>query len=221
MIVVIAILASVVVINYSGAQRRALNAAVVSEEKKVVKQLELFKTTNNAYPSSIASCPTPATGNLCLVAPSDTEYSYKNISIGTPPQIVVTAGYQQVVMRENAFSLISTAERTSSNEFIQIADLGPVIDRYGLKTYQVSFDVKSANTTNAATAKLYFQNGSTARYGGVSIGVPVTTAYARHTYTFKPVLSNGAVAESWLALYGTYGTGNILTVRNLELSLAP
>ena len=62
------------------------------------------------------------------------------------------------------------------------------------------------------------QNGAGARYG-FQVNFPVTTSYVRQTATFTPVATNLSMAQSMLAFYGTYGTGNILSVKNVKVEL--
>ena len=73
----------------------------------------------------------------------------------------------------------------------------------------------------SSSVNVYFQNGSTARYGGLSVPVSVTTEYSRKTITFTASMQNSGVAQSLLAFYGTYGTGNIATIKNLQFQIAP
>lgn len=122
-------------------------------------------------------------------------------------------------MGSNQVYLRSKAVFTGSNEFMQYIDLAPVFDAYGLKKYQLSFDIKSANTSIKNTATAYQQNGSTSKYGGPSAAVPVTTSWARQSLQFTPTLVDGSATKSMLAFFGTYSTGNIISVSNFELSI--
>lgn len=221
-VVIIAILAAVVIVSYGGIQQRAHKAAAASEADKVMKQLELARVANGGYPASITDCPAPALGNLCLVEPGAIDYLYVPLGAGgISSRTVLSPSYQLSILAESALLFKSPVERTSSNEFLQYVDLAPIIDRYGLRPYKISFDIKSANTATVSSSNMYFQNGSTSRYGGLSIPVPVTTAYVSQSYTFTPVLNNNTVTESWLAFYGTYGSGNIVTVKNMRIELGP
>ena len=112
-------------------------------------------------------------------------------------------------------------ERTSSNEFLRYADVAPIFDKYGLVQYSISFDIKSNNTTTQNTINVYMQNGSGARYSIGYISAPVSTEYTRRAVTFTPTLANAALTESYLAFYGTYGTGNIPSVKNVKVELGP
>jgi hypothetical protein len=65
---------------------------------------------------------------------------------------------------------------------------------------------------------VYQQNGSGARYD-FNTSVPVTTSYARQSVTVTPTLANPGLTQSILAFYGTYGTGNIASVKNVKVEL--
>ena len=117
-------------------------------------------------------------------------------------------------------------ERTSSNEWLRYSDLAPIIDKYGAspQQYTVSFDIKSANVSSASTMAVYMHNGGDFRYKvnpGNAIYVPVTTTYTRQAVTFVPTLVDASVVESYLAFFGTYGTGNIPSVKNVKVELGP
>lgn len=52
-IVVIAILAAITVVAFNGVQGRSRDAQRVSDMQSIVKALELYKTTNGAYPAAV------------------------------------------------------------------------------------------------------------------------------------------------------------------------
>ena len=221
-IVVIAVLAAAAVVAFRGIQNRAQQSSLQSEVSSAMKKFELHRAVNSVYPMAIDDCPTPAATNICLELASGKTHSYQfNAQGGGGASINVAPSYHFTVFDDNFFAFSSSAEKTSSNEFVQYADLAPIIDQYGLKRYQLSFDIKSANTATASSVNVYFQNGSTARYGGLSVPVSVTTEYSRKTITFTASMQNSGVAQSLLAFYGTYGTGNIATIKNLQFQIAP
>lgn len=85
-IVVIGILAAITIVAYIGVQQRATVATLTSDLVNASTKLKLFQVDNAAYPGSMADCPTPASGNLCLKASSGNAY--------TSLQTGVTAGLQ-------------------------------------------------------------------------------------------------------------------------------
>jgi hypothetical protein len=153
---------------------------------------------------------------------SGESYSYtSNVPGGSGYTINVVPSYEFTLMSDKQVLYTSSAEKTSSNEFMQYMDLAPIINRYGLTKYQLTFDIKSANTATNSTVYVYFQNGSTARYGGLQTNINVTTSYSHHVVTFTAATNDSSVAASILAFYGTYTSGNIPTVKNLQIQLAP
>lgn len=225
-VITIAILATITVVAFNGAQKRARDSQVQAELANAQKQIQLFRGTNASFPTAINACPTPTATTVCYMPASGVtmnyyvnnastpQYFYINAKSGTSnfrlgsddPTPVATTGTKVV--------FASTAEQTGTNEFLRFADLAPTIDANGLISYTISFDIKSANVSTKNTATVYQQNGSAAKYA-FSVNVPVTTNYTHQIITVTPTLSDSTQTESWLAFYGTYSTGNILSVKNV------
>jgi prepilin-type N-terminal cleavage/methylation domain-containing protein len=221
-VVVIAILAAITIVSFSGIQKKAQLASLQSGTRTTINKVELFRVDNNLYPGSIVDCPSPAAINICLTPSSGESYAYtSNVPGGSGYRIDLVPSYELTLMGSGQFLYTSSAEKTGSSEFMQYMDLAPIIDRYGLKKYQLSFDIKSANAATSSVVLVYFQNGSTARYSGLQTDVNVTTSYSHHVVTFTPALSNNSDVASMLAFYGNYSSGNIPTVKNLQIQLAP
>lgn len=102
-------------------------------------------------------------------------------------------------------------------EFVQYADLAPIFDEHGLIEYTLSFDLKSADTTNKNVINVYCQNGSASKYAIGTTPITVTTEYKRYSIVFTPSLYVETETKSMLAFYGTYDTGNIPCVKNVKL----
>lgn len=76
-IVVIAILAAITIVAYTGIQDRAKASAAESKVSQTLKQVKSFAVTNNeAYPTSLTGCPNPGSSQLCVEADSGTTLSY-------------------------------------------------------------------------------------------------------------------------------------------------
>jgi phage minor structural protein len=102
-------------------------------------------------------------------------------------------------------------------EFLQYADIAPIIKEHGFIEYTISFDIKSADVSQSNSIAIYCQNGNGTLH---SIGynyITVTTDYERHHITVTPVIQNEEETQSYLAFYGTYGTGNIPFVKNVKI----
>ena len=225
-VITISILAAITIVGFNGAQKRARDSMVQAELANVQKQIQIFRGTSANFPTAINACPTPGATAICYTPPSGVTmnyyvnntaspaYYYINAKSGTSnfrlgsedPTPVATTGTKVV--------FASTAEQTGANEFLRFADLAPAIDTNGLISYTISFDIKSANVATKNTATVYQQNGSAAKYA-FSVSVPVTTNYTHQVITVTPTLSDSTQTESWLAFYGTYSTGNILSVKNV------
>lgn len=219
-ITVIAILAAITVVAYNNIQKNAAISAMRSEVVDLGKQIDVFQTQrSNVFPTSITDCPDPSAANMCLPPSKNGDLYYAPIpSTAGGSRKVELPSFELGILGEKNFYYHSKAEITSGNEFMRYADLAPIIDKYGLVPYELSFDIKSASPPSNGVMRAYMQNGSGTRYY-FGINVPVTANYTRQTITFTPNLSNSSLSESWLAFYGTYHTGNIPSVKNLELTL--
>ncbi|CQR25867.1 prophage LambdaSa2, PblB [Streptococcus varani] len=109
-----------------------------------------------------------------------------------------------------------TTIHQSSNEFLRTPyDLAPIFDKQGLMEYTLSFDFKSPK---AGSVHVYMQNGSGAKYAFKKHHtIDATTDWQRYHLTVDPKLVREDLAESYLAFYGTYGTGVIPHVRKVKL----
>lgn len=220
-IVVIGVLAAVTSIAFTNVRQKAGAAAAESEQVQMAKAIEVFKASANTYPVSVTDCPNPAATNICLPTKSGQVVSYFVFGSGVGNRFGAAVhspepAFELIVRNPTGFYYSSNAEITHTNEFVQYADLAPIIDQYGLRPYKISFDIKSASTASASNVNVYMQNGSGARYS-FSVSVPVTTEYARRTITVTPTLQNGSLTQSILAFYGTYGTGNRPTIRDVQV----
>lgn len=219
-IVIIAILATITVVAYNGIQDRARLTTARVAIHNAETSLEVFKAAHNdTYPDAIDDCPTPAPTNLCLKVSQGSSYSYSPIPAGGGYGVQANS-YEVRIDGADQFLYSSPAEMRRNNEFMQFTDLAPIIDKYGLVDYELSLDIKSANTANKNTVQVYMQNGSGSKYGGLMQNVTVTTSYTHQVIKFKPNLSSSSMTQSILAFYGTYGTGNFPIVTNVELHKA-
>lgn len=232
-IVVIGILAVITVISYSGVTSRANIANIQADLVNASQQLKLYQTLYSSYPTTLNSnnCPDAPNidNNYCLKLSSGNSFQYAannstNIQTfsltATRGTLIYSIGQNSKVTAGglNLLNGDTSIERTSANEFVQYADLAPIFDGYGIRQYTISFDIKSANISVQNTIQVYMQNGSGARYS-FSASVPITTSYSRQSVTITPALSNTGLTQSILAFYGTYGTGNIASVKNVKVEI--
>lgn len=224
-IVVIGILASLTVIAFNTVQQRVKTEAAKTEHAQMSKKIEIHNARKRAYPTSISDCPTPSTANMCIQPKSGQTLSYYAFVPGAARRYSAAIhsntepAYELLVREQGAFYYYANVEMSHTNEFLQYMDLAPIFDTYGRRPYTISFDIKSASTATNSNVNVYVQNGSTARYT-FSASVPVTTSYQRRSITVTPNGPNTSVTQALLAFYGTYGTGNMPTVKNVEIKLA-
>lgn len=124
-------------------------------------------------------------------------------------------------------------EFTSSREFINDStwDCAPFIQGKPIEQiYTCSFEIKNAQPNQQI--QFYFQNGSGSRYIILSysfdcvnwtrnerVFIPVTTEYQKVKVFFTVRDNNLALNEARLAFFGTYDSGNIMTIKNLKFSV--
>lgn len=223
-IVVIGILSAISVTVYTGMQDRAAYSLVSSNAGSIAKSIELYKAEHGTYPSAIDTCPAAGTG-ICadIDQVNDVAYSYQSEGTGDSYRNPAEpeGAYDLSIMGDRQFIYIGQGPRTGYREFTQYFDAAPFIDRYGIREYELSFDVKSADTSSRSGMTLYFQNGSGAKYQGLSYGFNATEEFERHTVRFIPAGPNTSHAAAYLAFYGIYDTGNRPIVKNVEFRLAP
>ncbi|HEM4291399.1 TPA: phage tail protein [Streptococcus suis] len=103
----------------------------------------------------------------------------------------------------------------SHAEFLRTPyDLAPVFDKYGLIEYTLSFDLRASQAGQVA---VYQQNGSGSKYSGLWKNLTVTTEWRRFHVTFTPTEGTMSLANSYLAFYGTYGTGVKPIIRRAKI----
>ena len=106
--------------------------------------------------------------------------------------------------------------QTSSNDYMSLCDPLSVYETYGLVPYIVSFDIKAAVSRSFL---LYGSPGSNFKYNFSSKYINVTTEWTRVSYTFTPYLANESGTWASISVYGTYGSGAVVSVRRVKLEL--
>ena len=131
-------------------------------------------------------------------------------------------GNHKISISSNNSNLISEAQKEWENkdnprsEFIRTIDLSPIIDKYGLIEYTLTFDIKA---TKEGQCRVYAQNGSGSKYNIGYKDINVTTDYVRHKIKFTPTLTNPEITMTSLAFYSTYGSGVFTTIKNIKLQI--
>lgn len=229
-IAVIGVLVSITLISYTNVTNKAIRASIQSDLTNSSKQLKLFYAINGAYPTAI-NCPTPSADEICLKSNNGTSYQYIVWNNLSPASFYLTAENSDIIYSTNSSTSViagginllsgdTSLEKTSVNEFLKYADTAPIFDTYGIREYTISFNIRSADTSARDTMNVYMQNGSGARYV-FNVSVPVSNSYTRQSITVTPSLVNASLSQSMLAFYGTYGTGNIPSVKNVKIEFGP
>lgn len=227
-IVVIGILAAITIVSYIGVSQNAVAAGLKSDLSNASNQLKMFYIEKGTYPT-INNCPSPGASEICLKTSNDNNLQYSVSNNLTPPTFNLTATNSSqtyaiggngsvTISGQNLLSGDTSIEKTGFNEFLQYADLAPIFNNYGLVSYTISFDIKSANIAVQSSIQAYMQNGSGARYS-FNVSFPVTTSYVRKSITITPAVASLTLTQSMLAFYGIYGSGNIASVKNVKVEL--
>jgi prepilin-type N-terminal cleavage/methylation domain-containing protein len=85
-IVVIAILATIIIVAYNGIQQRAIVSTMASDLDNTAKSLKLYQVDNSSYPTSNDCSASPAANSICLKSSSGTTYTTFTQNNTTSPQ---------------------------------------------------------------------------------------------------------------------------------------
>jgi phage minor structural protein len=109
----------------------------------------------------------------------------------------------------------------NTNEFVLGPDITEFIDKYGLnRKYKIEFDIKSKDVTKRNIINVYPHMGSGTKYNGFRGSYTVTTEYQHciiDNITFSLEKTNPQ-ANTCIAAYGNYGTGNVPVMKNVKIT---
>lgn len=115
-IVIIGILAAITIISYTGITKRIIVASLQSDLSNASRQLKVYQTLNNAFPTSLDCSATPAANSICLKSSSGnsfTSYSYDNSSSPQTFNLVSTNGTISYVINQNSAPQLSEVSAPS------------------------------------------------------------------------------------------------------------
>ena len=122
-IVVIGILAGISIVAYSGIQNSAKFASVQSDTNGAIKQIRSFAVINNdTYPTSVTSCPSPGSTELCLKGSQGNNIAYVVDNNTSPRSFCYSSSSssgQAYYVDENGQSLPGNCEMKSCYEIQQ------------------------------------------------------------------------------------------------------
>lgn len=91
-IVVIGILASVIIVSYSGLTQKANVASLQADVSNAKKAIQVYFAQYNSYPTTITSCSNPSATEICVKPTGSNIFSYI-YNNSTNPSFSVTASY--------------------------------------------------------------------------------------------------------------------------------
>lgn len=167
-IVIISILASITLVAYGGVQDRSKNTAIIDAASSVVKMVQVYASTNAAYPTTVSTavCVTTASGcdTYGTATGGDTTFDTNMATVGNVPRSVPIA----INSTLNGIFYYYNATRTMDSK------VQPVYVVYQLKgaSQQCGVPGVSADTTMVTTT-------STTGYTANSTwsGIPITVCY--------------------------------------------
>lgn len=160
-IVVIAILASITLVSYSGVTGRAHDTAVLSDLQNLQSSLELYRQTNNTYPSqsSITDIMTEITTNGPVKMKfSTTSYASPDIYPSYPSSTIMV-GYTSTNPRNLCFVIKSK----SGQDYVYATD-GAMAKTAPITAMGGAHDFKAACSTDGA-----MPDASSVTYGPVTL----------------------------------------------------
>ena len=134
-IVIIGILAAITIVSYSGITKKATTAVLQSDTANASQQLEIFKATNDAYPTTIDCSIANSSTNLCLKSSNGSTFTYQVAQATSPKSYTLYAANDngsQVVMKTNQ-SAITTASKICPTNFVLV----PGSSTYGTNDFCV------------------------------------------------------------------------------------
>lgn len=98
-IVIIAILAAISIVSYTGIQQRANNTAVISAATQSMKMIQAYIAANGTYPQTTSSCITSTTtcqadSTTTNLTPTNATFDTRMATIGTLPREIPASGTQ-------------------------------------------------------------------------------------------------------------------------------
>lgn len=207
-IIVIAVLSVIVIVGYSASRKRAQLVGVQADVDTASKLIDSYKASERVYPGVINNCPTPSSANICVNTNQNTLlYSVMN-STGDNTYAIGSVRGSQGYFR-------SLAEITGVGG-AQYVDVAPLINVLGLKTYQLTFNIKT-NSASSATATVRFVTSPGSKYSGLNQTVAVSTTYATRTITFTAT-NGGAFTTATIEFVALTGP-ETLSIDNLSMQV--
>lgn len=93
-VVIIAILAAITIVTYSGIQQRASNTAIIDAASKSLRMIQSYIAVNGTYPIATSLCITTTSGceNTSVVISGNSTFDTNMKTVGTLPRDIPTPG---------------------------------------------------------------------------------------------------------------------------------
>lgn len=135
------------------------------------------------------------------------------------PVVSGNLGTYKLNRGEPTINLAPTSEeKTGNNEYLPYCRIEEILDTYGIGSgiqFYVSFEAKSPVP---GTVVMYTADSLNRKYSWLSKSFQITTEYKKYTLPIGDVtIFDNTKTANRLSFYGTYGTGRIVTVKNLQI----
>ena len=214
-IVVIAILAAITVVAYTGITQKAIASVLQSDLDNASRQLKLYYTDNGSYPTSLSSnCPVPADTRYCLKPSPGNTFTYTNL-LGTSFKLIAT---------KNTTSYYITSDTSPNNKnllYLMAGDNASFEDgTVGSWWNDTSFTLANASGGSHGTKQLNLTLTSIDWARATMPVATVTSAGNQYTQSLKVKAGNTAAVggEVRLAMYDNVSAWVAITSSPLVLT---
>jgi len=111
-IVVIGILAAITIISFTGISKKATAASLQSDLRNAATQLEVFKTDNDKYPTTVDCTIADSNTNKCIKASPGNSFSDSYSSDGSTYSLTANNGGVSYIITNNTPPVIAVAPST-------------------------------------------------------------------------------------------------------------
>jgi prepilin-type N-terminal cleavage/methylation domain-containing protein len=163
-IVVIAILAAITIVVYTGVVQKATVAALQSDLINASQKLKIYQVTNMAYPDTIDCSSNPATNSICLKASSNNTFAYSSDNTTKPPTFSLT----ETATNGDAYTITEDTSPTTA-----VVKINKTFSYTGtIQTYTIPAGIKSIDITATGAQGGQVNSGT----GGLGASVKGTFA---------------------------------------------
>ena len=167
---VIGILAAVIIVAYSGINKRAIDVSLQSDLTSASTKLKLYQVDNMAYPTLINSCPSPTAGNICLKSIPSNTYSYSVVNTTNPQTYILTG------TNTNGSAYVITHNSSPTDTVAMVAPVNRVFNSSGNFTVPANVTSVILEVWGGRGSNCYYDMGGGGGIGGYTKGTLVVVA---------------------------------------------